>query len=43
MYKCTFCGVLNDLRKFLDEVNKNGYTIISVTQDLDTPLYIKFK
>ena len=32
MYKCTFCGVLNDLRKFLDEANKNGYMIISVTE-----------
>ena len=32
MYKCTFCGDLKDLRKFLDKANENDYKIISVTE-----------
>lgn len=32
MYNYEFCSDVKDLREFLDKVNKEDYTIISVTE-----------
>lgn len=32
MYKCIFCSNPIELAKFIDKANREGYTIISVTE-----------